>query len=221
MQNSRMWCLGLAGSSLLVLSTCAHEPLGPAPGPAERSAQQFQGNSVGVHVLAKTEAWNGDPPTLAQYVLPVWVQIENHSGKALWLSTDTLSITDATGGRVLARALPAATIKGKAKIPETAVPAEFGLQDPWLDTWLEPGFDEYVAASIHWQENLPTKEMLRRAIREGVLRDGAKVAGFVYFPKTTQDPSTLNLRAELLDATTRQSFGRVDIPLAMVLGSLP
>jgi hypothetical protein len=85
-----------------------------------------------------------------------------------------------------------------------------------MGTWLEPGVDDSLA-NMHWQESLPTREMLRRAIREGVVADGRKVAGFVYLPRTNQDPAALTLSADLVDALTKQSFGRIEIPLAVLL----
>jgi hypothetical protein len=145
------------------------------------------------------------------------MQIENHSGKALWLRYSALRMEDPNDSQVTISAVPPFKVNGKAIIPISAVPPEFGIEDPWMGTWLEPGFDDYLASKMSWQESLPTKEMLRRAIREGVVADGRKIAGFVYFPKTKQDPATLTLRTDLVDAITNQSFGQVEIPLAVVL----
>jgi hypothetical protein len=218
--NRKSWLLGaLAGLSALAFSACAHsDQRPPVAGSAPHGfGQTLVGENAGVRVLARLHAWNGDPPTLSQYVLPVWIQIENHSGRALWLRYDSLRVEDATDSHVTLSALPPFTVKGKAIIPVSAVPPEFGLEDTWMGTWLEPGFDDYLASTMHWQESLPTREMLRRAIRDGVVIDGGKIAGFVYFPRTSQDPAALTLSAGLVDAMTKQSFGRIEIPLAGVL----
>jgi hypothetical protein len=58
--------------------------------------------------------------------------------------------------------------------------------------------------------------MVRRATPEGVVADGGKVAGFVYFQKMKRGSTTLTLRADLVDAATKQSFGQVEIPFAVV-----
>jgi hypothetical protein len=58
--------------------------------------------------------------------------------------------------------------------------------------------------------------MLRRAIPEGVVADGGKVAGFVYFQRMKAGFTGLILRNDLVDAVTKQPFGRVDIPFAVV-----
>jgi len=210
-------CAWFAGFGMIALVACAHGEPRPLTGARAGHVLRLHGEDAGVRVVAEEHAWNGDPPNLSQYLLPVWLQIENHSGKKLWLDLSDISLQDPGNGQVVARAAPATVIKGRDRIPVSAVSPEFGLQDSWLDVWLEPGFDEHLAKGLHWQENLPTKEMLRRGIRPGVVADGGKVDGFVYFPRTKQDPSTLNLRADLVDANTKQAFGRVDIPLALLL----
>jgi len=223
-RNFAVWAVYLravlVGAVTLTLLACSHNDNLVRPPDAmtpQRSSQSLLGESAGVRVVAKMQTWHGDPPTLSRYVLPVWVQIDNHSGKALLLRYRDISMASLNDGQVTLAALVPAMVKGKATIPVADVPPEFGLQDTWMGTWLEPDFDDHLASRMSWQENLPTKEMLRRAIREGVVADGKKVAGFVYFPRPKQDPAALTLRADLVDAATQLSFARVEIPLAIVL----
>ena len=200
----------------LALSACAHgNRPAPAPPAVTGSGQGAVGESAGVRMVARARTWNGDPPTLARYVLPIWIQVENHSGKALWLRYSALHMEDAADSQVTLPAVPPVSVKGKAIIPASAVPPEFRPEDLWLGDWLEPDVDDYLAR-VTWEEDLPTREMLRRAIREGVVADGGKVAGFVYFQKATRDLAALTLRADLIDATTKQSFGQIAIPLTVV-----
>jgi len=212
-------CRALAGVGILALAACAHhdKPV-PAPGAIapQVSGQGLVGEYAGVRVVARLHTWNGDPPTLSQYVLPIWIRIQNHSGKALLLRYSALSLGDMNDSQVTLRPVPPARLNGRVIVPVSAVPPEFGLQDPWMGTWLEPGLDDYLVSNSSWRESLPTKEMLRRAIREGVIVDGAKVTGFVYFQRTAQNPATFTLRADLIDATTNQSFGRIEIPLSVL-----
>ena len=218
--NRKRWLWGtLAGLSALAFSACAHSDQRPpvAGGWAPHGfGQALVGENAGVRLRARLHAWNGDPPTLSRYVLPVWIQIENHSGRALWLRYDAFRVEDPNDSQATLSALSPFAVKGKAIIPVSAVPPEFGVEDTWMGTWLEPGVDDSLA-NMHWQESLPTREMLRRAIREGVVADGRKVAGFVYLPRTNQDPAALTLSADLVYALTKQSFGRIEIPLAIVL----
>ena len=219
-RRTRCLCAALAGVSLLALAACAHHDkpvLLPGVMTPQRSSRGLVGENAGVRVVARVKTWNGDPPTLSQYVLPIWIQIENRSGKALLLRYSALSMGDLNDSQVALSAVPPVRVRGEAIIPVSAVPPEFGLQDPWMGTWLEPGVDDNLARSMQWRESLPTREMLRRAIREGVVADGGRVAGFVYFPRTKQDPATFTLRADFVDAATNQSFGRIEIPLEVRL----
>jgi hypothetical protein len=211
------WLCGmLTGVGMLVLAGCAHssQPVPVSGAVTQDTGQRVSGEEAGVRVVAQAQTWSGDPPTLPRYVLPIWIQVENHSGKALWLRYSTICLEDPKDSQAAIPAVPPAEVKGKAFIPVSALPPDFRLDDPWWGTELDPEFQYYIARNVHWEENMPTKEMLRRAIREGVVADGKKVAGFVYFPKTKREIVTL--RADLVDATTRQPFGRIEIPLAVV-----
>jgi len=51
--------------------------------------------------------------------------------------------------------------------------------------------------------------------RAGLRPDGRKIKGFVYFQKMQGDVAAVTLRTDLVDAMTQQSFGRIEIPLAI------
>jgi hypothetical protein len=188
------------------------------------------GEGGGVRLLADPRRWAGDPPTLSQYVLPVWVEIENHSGKALLLRYSDITLSGA-GGNTL-RAIPPFKVHGNAIVSPSAVRPEFhakgffvapylgpfytGLDDPWQGALIEPDMDYYLAHHVYWEEPMPTDDMLRQAVPEGVLSDGGKVSGFIYFQRITRGSPGLTLRSELVDVTTRQSSGRIEIPFAVV-----
>jgi hypothetical protein len=214
--DSTQWLRG-ALLSVCALAACAHRDQPAAVSGAAKTASALQnetGESAGVRMIARARAWNGNPPTLSQYVLPVWIEVENHSGKTLWLRYDSFCVEAPPDNREMLRAVPPSQVKGNAIIPVSAVPAEFGLEDEWIGEWVEPDLDQYVAHA-YWREPLPTKEMLRRAIREGLVADGRKIAGFIYFQKTRPDVAGLTLSADLVDAATNQSFGRIAIPLTV------
>ncbi|HJX64688.1 MAG TPA: hypothetical protein VJ860_12155 [Polyangia bacterium] len=214
--SSTQWLRGaLVGAC--ALAACAHrdQPV-PVSGAAKAASalQSETGESAGVRMIARARAWNGNPPTLSQYVFPVWVEVENHSGKTLWLRYDSFRVEAPPDNPEMLRAVPPSQVKGNAIIPVSAVPPEFRLADEWIGEWVESDFDQNVAHA-HWREHLPTREMLRRGIREGVMADGRKVAGFIYFQKTRPDVAGLTLSADLVDAATNQSFGRIEIPLTV------
>jgi hypothetical protein len=224
----------LVGVFVLALSGCAHSyRLVPMPGTAatQGPGQAVAGESADVRMVASAQIWSGDPPTLSQFVLPIWVEIENHSGKPLWLRYSGLRMEDPNGKATL-HAIPPFKVKGNTIIPASAVRPEFhgngfyvvpllrpsyiGLDDPWQGSSLEPDFAYYGDHGVEWEETLPTDDMLRRAIPEGVVADGGKVAGFVYFQRMKAGFTGLILRNDLVDAVTKQPFGRVDIPFAVV-----
>ena len=214
--NSTQWLLGVLVGTF-ALAGCAHSDQPVPVSGATKTASALQsetGQSAGVRMIARARTWNGNPPTLSQYVLPVWVEVENHSGKTLWLRYDSFRVEAPPDNPEMLRAMPPSQVKGNAIIPVSAVSPEFRLEDEWTGEWVEPDFDQYVAHA-YWREPLPTREMLRRGIREGVVADGRKIAGFVYFQKTRPDVAGLTLSADLVDAATSQSFGRIEIPLAI------
>lgn len=81
------------------------------------------------------------------------------------------------------------------------------LYDPWF---VDPFYGPY---GYYWvpPEPLPTRDMLRRALPEGVLEDGGSVAGFVYFQNVSGREHSVTLRARLVDARTGEQFGTLDI----------
>jgi hypothetical protein len=68
--------------------------------------------------------------------------------------------------------------------------------------------DRYAA------HDLPTPEMLRRVIPEGVIQSRGSVSGFRYFEHVDEDlaQAKLDFHAELVDAETGEMFATVHIP---------
>jgi len=70
-------------------------------------------------------------------------------------------------------------------------------------------YDTYLA---QWPVNLPTEDMVRRALPEGVIVNGGEVAGFLYFQDVPPGMESVNFQFDLVDANTGQQFGSVRIP---------
>ena len=66
----------------------------------------------------------------------------------------------------------------------------------------------------YWAEiDLPTQEMIGRALPEGVLEPGGYVQGWLYFEKVSDDASSrVVFRADLVDQASGRTFGEVRIP---------
>lgn len=65
-----------------------------------------------------------------------------------------------------------------------------------------------------WPAALPSQDMLRRALPDGVLDDGGTVAGFVYFQQVGRE-AVVNLEFELHDADSGEGFGTARLPFAV------
>jgi len=85
-----------------------------------------------------------------------------------------------------------------------------GLQ-PWAGAFpADPlYYDTYLA---QWPVNLPTEDMLRRALPEGVVVNGGEVSGFLYFQDVPPGMESVSFQFDLVDADSGQQFGTVRIP---------
>jgi hypothetical protein len=70
----------------------------------------------------------------------------------------------------------------------------------------------YDSLYANWPEQLPTQDMLSEGLPEGVVQNGGKVSGFVYFQSVAKRESSVTFTMNLVDATNNQSFGQVTIP---------
>ncbi len=195
-RRSRMTRLlgALFGVSALALVGCAHSyRLVPTPDApvTQGPGQAVAGESAGVRMVASAQIWNGDPPNLAKFFLPLWVEIENHSGKALWLRYSGLGLESPSDTRVTLHAVPPFRMKGNAIVPITAVRPEFhakgfyvapllgpsyiGTDDPWQGPLIEADLAYYVDHDVDWEEPMPTADMVRRAIRKAWWRMAARL----------------------------------------------
>lgn len=66
-----------------------------------------------------------------------------------------------------------------------------------------------------WSTALPTDDMIAEALPEGVLQDGGRVEGFLYFRGVTARESRVTLRFELTDANDERPFGTASLPLVV------
>jgi hypothetical protein len=59
---------------------------------------------------------------------------------------------------------------------------------------------------------LPTRDMLERALPQRTVPPGERAQGYAYFPRLPKEVEQLTFRARLVDAETRETFGQVAIP---------
>src|SRR5262249_4180132 len=94
---------------------------------------------------------------------------------------------------------------------------------PYLSRWY-PRFNRYDGAfaydpayytpyvTQYRNIQLPTADMVQRALPEGVLSPGGKAGGFVYFQALHPDARSLTLSVEMVDAVTGETLATTRIP---------
>lgn len=216
----------LAVAGIAALSACAHPHYVPVePANFVPNERDVGGASVeGVVIRADVDTWKGDPDNLKTALTPVRVTIENNSNQPLSLRYPNFEVSNPAGVQV--RALPPFQIHGSITESGPITPAY-----PWDGFMLYPGYGPYYGPGwalwgdnwgwdggwygtywAEWQQDLPTRSMLEKAVPEGVLNPGGQVKGYLYFQKIPENVKNLVFVAELWNANTHQQIATVHIP---------
>lgn len=218
---------------LLLTAGCARGPeIRPAPEarvvPGEEKGAV--GLADGVRMVAKGDTWSGRPGNLEEILTPIEATIENRSGKPIQIRYNNFVLVSPAGFR--SYALPPHKIEATTEepVPTTPLTPGFFHRDfyvapyhrpfygPHLRAWSDPFFFDPLYYRRHyarWPVELPTDDMLRKAIPEGVLEDNGRVSGFFYFQNIGEDISRFSVNAELVNAETGETFGMVSIPFVV------
>ena len=81
--------------------------------------------------------------------------------------------------------------------------------------------DNYFLDPLYYQSyygtlrqiGTPSDEMLARAIPEGVLANGGRISGFLYFEHLPKEEPVPRFVADLVNAQTSNIFGTIVIPV--------
>lgn len=218
--------LGLVGCQTQTRLTPASEAQRVAG--LTRAASEERQN---VSIVVDAEAWPGDPE-IKLHVAPLRVDIQNNSDRPLRVRySDFALINDSTGDHFAA--LPPYSIEGS--VSERVVarydsplshvgfrhsrfrlsPFYDGLY-PEIGYWEHPFhydpfyYDHYFG---FWAEiPLPTEEMLRQVLPEGVIEPGGSLSGFLYFEPVPDDVEWVEFRFDLANANDGDRFGVIEIP---------
>jgi hypothetical protein len=208
--------------ALVALVTgCAHaEMLKPAAGvqqvPDEKDTAVAE--SAGVR-LVLSGVWKGHPGDLWQIVTPVRVAIENHSGAPLRIHYKQFELTGPTGMTV--HAIPPFRIQRPGVVTpyypyvDFYVPPVFSPWYPGVPTWAGPfDYDPFYFDTYYvWKQPLPSSDMLAKALPVGVLDNGGRITGYLYFQKVPKEVPEVTFTANLVDAKTDKDIGKIAIPL--------
>ena len=86
---------------------------------------------------------------------------------------------------------------------------------PSLESWsvaLQRDETFYQRQYQLWGDGLPTPQMQRSALPEGVLGDGGEMSGYLYFENATHDESRLKLKAELDEGHGGDVVATIELP---------
>jgi hypothetical protein len=216
-------------AAVLVAAACAGPELRPAAEatPALLRGEAAVAGGAGVQVAASTRAWEGRPVTLETELTPVLVDILNQSRRPLRIGYEGFQFI--SQAETSYAALPPYRIQAEVTRPVSAGRPYYPYTDfsgapylrgyyPRLNIYGGPfAFsDRYYGANAPiWSRyravQLPTDNMLERALPEGVVEPGGRVGGFLYFQRLEgRGPFTFSV--DLVDARTGERFGAISIP---------
>ena len=217
---------------LASVGACATEPaLLPASGYTSaigRRSLAVESRS-GVTVTADGSVWDGSPKKLATDVTPVWVTLQNATGRSLRVQYDEFTLRGASGATYIALApyvLRASKSSPVFEVPDGGdfdkfqVAAYLAPFYPWLQVWNGPLPYGPTINSVWWRASLPTATMLDRALPEGVLENGGTASGYLYFQKVRPGEGEVTFLAGLQEPTgtlqPTHQVASIDIPFRRV-----
>lgn len=216
------------GVALFSTACTVDRELRPALAAQEISGQPnaAAASDAGVHLTADMQAWEGNPPTLDQVVMPIQIAIENASTHPLRVRYSEFRLR---GPALDYRPLPPRKlVYGEVTVTEDPILVPRIVSErfrvaphlypnfPGFDRWNLPWEDDpgfYATQYAKWKVSLPTVDMIDRAIPEGVLEPGGRIVGFMYFEPLRPGLDRVRLDFDLVDAKSQLNYGRIEIPL--------
>lgn len=237
-QPSWTWCVWPAVAACLWLSGCAR-PVALTP-VADMEGARVSGDTVaveqgGVSLLVESETWPG-PPVVATEVTPLRVAIDNDSGHPIRIRYKDFALVAADGTRYAA--LPPyraqrRTAKATAVLPVAPVGFYYRgfLVAPYLGYYFAPyvlPYDgDFAYDDPYYTEYYPFWGALQaeamnairaNAIPPGVIEDGGRVGGFLYFKKVPVDARRVVFKADLADVKSGAEVARFSVPFMVQKG---
>lgn len=231
MELVRSGLIGAVIATAMVATGCSQQrnPLRPATAetPAAGMDDAIVARAGDVTLVAAAEGWR-DQPSILDDVTPLWVWIENGSGRPVQVRPVNFRLVEPSGRQYVPLSLD--DIEGEALV--SASPG-YAVDVPRPYTPYYPGFDVYAPDAGYDPElgygdfggsyedvvtvPLPTSKMLQRALPEGALEPGGYVGGYLYFPKVSDEQSRpVELTYDLVDAETGESLDTVELSFRVV-----
>jgi hypothetical protein len=182
---------------------CAVPRIVPVPAPGvEVDAGQATATALagGVELAVRPSAWRGSPWDLDDYVAPFLVSLTNGTEHPLHYDYVGFRLFD--DGRFQYTALPPVEVERilrwragePVRLAATSSPPPVLRRQvapgPYWDAWWGPGYEWY---GWPWYGRPLIGDVYRRALVMGTLQPGARIEGFVYFPRLRPSARTLRL----------------------------
>ena len=179
------------------------------------------GGTSGVTVEVRPNAWSGVPARLTK-VTPVLLKIENEHSDRILIRYDEFLLETPDGRQF--HALPPFDIEASQSEPfQYGYPTAGFFIAPYQARFFRglprfPGpfiynqlyFQSYFPAMRRF--DLPTTDMLVKALPEGVLDPQGRMAGFLYFENIDPDVEEIEFVGRFSSAATKASLGEIRIP---------
>lgn len=221
----------------LVAGCAQNVPLKPAPA-AETTMISGEGRAAieevsGVRVAVIPRAWPGDA-RISNAVTPVKVLIQNNSAERILVRYSELKLVGPAGQAFVA--LPPHNIDASVAEPRLSpgyapvtapgfAGTGFGvapLYSPMYPAWPSAAggfyYDPFYYRNYgnYWRQvELPTPEMLQRALPEGSIDAGGKAEGYLYFQKVNEELPRVMFQMDVLKAERGGMLGAIEIPLVV------
>lgn len=226
--------LSLAYLALGLSLGCRAEPteLRPSAGATAHTAGAESAfgagdEAEGVALVAMPDAWTGWTG-IERAVTPLRVRVDNQSDRSIVVRYDHFKVSspDHLYAAIAPMQMDERVMRAYsgpidpvwsydrytvAPYYQNAYPA-FGVYSdyPWNRSYWSP----YPADWIDVE--LPTAEMLRRVLPEGVIAPGGHVEGVLFFEHVPDDATSLRLEASFPDARSDEVIARLEVPVVVV-----
>lgn len=139
-------------------------------------------------ISVKTDQWKYSPSDLDYYVLPIYIEVENRSKEAVSIRKEDIFLIDEKRNQFN-------PLEPRDVI--SMVRRSYGLGFSFgIGYWSSPfGLWWYPYYIPSFRENV-YPDILNKALTFGEVKPGAKLKGFVYFPKPPEDTKVLNLHVK-------------------------
>jgi hypothetical protein len=214
--------------SQLLAVACSSEMTQLQPAAAVVGSAQAVTRDSGVTLSVATRTWPG-ANRVDEMVTALQVRIENESAHAILIRHSDFSLVSSAGTRYLA--IPPVRVDASS----LRVDASYEFISPDFEyvefraapyyASIFPGLPTYADFSAdpshygyydYWRRSgLPTPSMLARALPEGVLDEGGRLSGWLYFQKLTERDERVALRASFEAAVSGTRVASFEIPFTV------